>query len=97
MQIIAIKKNLIQYVFVFEQFPVQTVAIKKNCIQYFLYLNGLQCKTLTIRQMLSIFRFCILIQSVAVKFKKGMVSFKTLRNANLIKKATAILNRVKEW
>ena len=34
-------------------------------------------------------------QSVAVK--KGMVSLKTSRGASFIKKATAILNRVKEW
>ena len=58
MQTVAIKKNLIQYFFVFERFAVQTVAIKKILFGTFLYLNGLQCKLLTITEMLSIFRFC---------------------------------------
>ena len=46
--------------FVSEWFAVQTVAIKKSLIWYhFLYLNGLQCKPLTIRQMLSFLDFVL--------------------------------------
>ena len=57
-QTIAIKKNQSIF-FVFEWFTLQTVGMKKNLIPcYFLYLSGLQWKWLTIRQMLSIFRFC---------------------------------------
>ena len=42
---VAIKKNLIQYGFVFGRFAVQTVAIKKNLIQYFFVFERFAVQT----------------------------------------------------
>ena len=58
MQTVAIKKNLIQYFFVFEWFAVQAIAIKKNLIQYVLYLNGRSANCCNQEKSCSVF-FCI--------------------------------------
>ena len=52
LQIIPIKKNLIQYFFVIEWFALQIIAIKKILFSTFLYLNGLHREIIAIKKII---------------------------------------------